>query len=53
MSQKPMWRVSTVLMCCLQPLGVHMFLESADKGLTPHLCRGVGWEPEISAVFTR
>ncbi len=39
--------------CALQPLGVHMFLESADKGLTPHLCRGVGWEPEISSVFTR
>ncbi len=31
-----------IVMCYVQPLGCSMWLESQDKGMTPHLCSNRG-----------
>ncbi len=41
------------VLCFAEPLQTSMVLEAEDKGMTVHLCRGRGWEPEISSVFRR
>jgi hypothetical protein len=40
-----------VVFCHAQPLGYPLMLEASDKGLTVHICRGLGWEPDTSAWF--
>ncbi len=41
------------VLCYSEPLERTMVLEAQDKGLTVHICRGLGWEPELASFFRR
>jgi FkbM family methyltransferase len=41
------------LLCYVSHIGRHLFLDSRDRGITPHLCTGKGWESETTMAIQR